>query len=275
MVQAKRGFTLIELLVVIAIIALLLSILMPSLRHARESGQRMHCMANLRSLTIAQQMYANDHSGRVPSGNTEGPYGWVNHLSRGGNLAYYNIENDPELKKEQERAIKQGLLWPYASGNLDIYLCPTSRQGQARSYSMPDSFAYDLPGLLNINGADKSMLIKKLSSVKNPSARMLFIDEGWATPVTWSIMYDSPQWWDPVPERHSSGTTLAFIDGHTKYWKWEDERTRKFAQDVEDLINPNDASFWRRVEPGNEDIERLVTAVWGRIGWDKGGRRSR
>ncbi len=54
----KTAFTLIELLVVIAIIALLLSIMTPSLRKAREHGKRAVCLANLRAIGTALHVYA-------------------------------------------------------------------------------------------------------------------------------------------------------------------------------------------------------------------------
>jgi len=54
----RRAFTLIELLVVVAIIALLLSILLPSLFGAREQAKREYCLANLRSITQAAVGYA-------------------------------------------------------------------------------------------------------------------------------------------------------------------------------------------------------------------------
>ena len=58
----QHGFTLIELLVVIAIIALLMAILLPALKAAREQGKRAVCLNNLRQLTLAWIMYADGHS---------------------------------------------------------------------------------------------------------------------------------------------------------------------------------------------------------------------
>jgi prepilin-type N-terminal cleavage/methylation domain-containing protein/prepilin-type processing-associated H-X9-DG protein len=68
----SRGFTLTELLVVIGVIALLIGILLPTLSKARESSRRTQCLANLRSLGQALQLYANNHKDRLPNVNGKG-----------------------------------------------------------------------------------------------------------------------------------------------------------------------------------------------------------
>jgi prepilin-type N-terminal cleavage/methylation domain-containing protein/prepilin-type processing-associated H-X9-DG protein len=69
----RKGFTLIELLVVIAIIALLLSIVTPSLRMAKEHARRLMCSTNLKSLGTGLHVYAQTHDNKaIPLANLQG-----------------------------------------------------------------------------------------------------------------------------------------------------------------------------------------------------------
>ncbi len=64
------GFTLVELLVVVSIIAMLTSILMPSLGRAKDAAKAVVCLNNQRVLGVALRYYAQDRNGRLPSAET-------------------------------------------------------------------------------------------------------------------------------------------------------------------------------------------------------------
>ncbi len=64
--EAGRAFTLIELLVVVSIIALLVSILLPSLSRARQQAQQVVCVTNLKQFATALQTYVVDSDGTLP-----------------------------------------------------------------------------------------------------------------------------------------------------------------------------------------------------------------
>ncbi len=72
--EQRRGFTLLELLVVIAIIALLLSILLPSLGAARETARAIVCSSNLRQIAMAQNNYALDNADLIAGGPRSSGY---------------------------------------------------------------------------------------------------------------------------------------------------------------------------------------------------------
>jgi prepilin-type N-terminal cleavage/methylation domain-containing protein/prepilin-type processing-associated H-X9-DG protein len=59
--RCGRAFSLIELIVVIGIIALLIGVLLPALAQARSQSRAVACLSNVRQLSTAVMMYANDH----------------------------------------------------------------------------------------------------------------------------------------------------------------------------------------------------------------------
>lgn len=78
---APKAFTLIELLVVVAIIALLISILLPSLSEAREQGKVAKCLSNIRNLMTTTHIYFLEDNDRFP----------VIVTATGGNLGICNF----------------------------------------------------------------------------------------------------------------------------------------------------------------------------------------
>lgn len=87
-VKKPKFFTLIELLVVIAIIAILASMLLPSLKRARDRGIQLSCMSNLKQVGVITQMYATDNNQSMPKPyDADNNWYWGKTIARTG---YYD-----------------------------------------------------------------------------------------------------------------------------------------------------------------------------------------
>ncbi len=71
--NSRKAFTLIELLVVIAVIALLMSIMLPALRKAKESARSVVCRTRLKQLGLAIQLYAQDNDDEIVTQDWHNP----------------------------------------------------------------------------------------------------------------------------------------------------------------------------------------------------------
>ena len=90
-VRARAGFTLIELLVVVAIIALLISILLPTLKKARDQARRTQCGVNIGQWGKALATYATENNDVLPkswpdsgNGTSDGGTPWSGRPGLGG-----------------------------------------------------------------------------------------------------------------------------------------------------------------------------------------------
>jgi len=240
------GFTLVELLVVIAIIAILMAILMPALRKAREQGKRVVCLNNLRQLTLAWIMYADENDDKLVNGsaghNRAGEPAWVEQ----------DWKNGQERKSvpEQIIAVRAGALFPYTK-NVKLYRCPVAFRGEIRTYSVVDA--------MNCRDKEGMLMLKMRTEIKRAGERCVFVDDSDATSVHgWTVHYNINAWHDEPPLRHGNGANWSFADGHSEYWKWKEPETRTF--------NPSNEHLWKhRKRSGDVDIYRARKAAWGKL----------
>lgn len=130
----RVGFTLVELLVVIGIIAVLIALLLPTLRGARASAQMVECQSNLRQIHAGLTMYSNDNRDKYPDPVTMGRFAF--RMAPGRVTA-----SDPAALPESYglAAVLHGLepgrqpvlpLPPprYLQGDSDVWVCPSQPQ---------------------------------------------------------------------------------------------------------------------------------------------------
>jgi prepilin-type N-terminal cleavage/methylation domain-containing protein/prepilin-type processing-associated H-X9-DG protein len=114
--HVTAGFTLIELLVVVAIIALLLSILMPSLGKAKQLSRSSACLSNLHNIGLSLTMYHTEYE-YYPSS-----YGYINGDSSAGGYYHWTAALEPT---EYQDAITSGK-YPRTAKQ---YVCPSHTPG--------------------------------------------------------------------------------------------------------------------------------------------------
>jgi prepilin-type N-terminal cleavage/methylation domain-containing protein/prepilin-type processing-associated H-X9-DG protein len=280
--EKSKGFTLIELLVVIAIIAILMAVLMPALKRAKEQGQRTVCHGNLKTLTLAWIMYADENDDKIVNGAgginrsylslRENPWvarGW------GANWDNQNVTNTGMTEAQKKQAIEDGALWPLAS-NYGCYKCPTGRRDEFVTYAVVDA----MNGLhrdgtfVNNNNyirdvgvrIGKTVLwIKKRTEIVSPTVadRMVYIDEGAMTPDSFAVNYQPGAWWDDPPARHGDGTTVSWADGHVTHLKWSATDTIALARKNQDYYGSGNKM--PSSEEGIQELKNFRKAVWGHI----------
>jgi len=249
--KSTTAFTRKDIVVVMGCVVFLLVNLGAIGSGGRRRAKRLVCLTNLRQLTLAWTQYANDNDGKLVNGDT-GEYDIIHPDETPWVLRDWGTD-DMEVKRN---AILNGALFPYCK-DIKLYKCPMGVREETRSYSVVD--AMNCKGWSGMG----AVMIKKRAKIHRPGERCVFIDAGgigpalmggWTCYTRWASGGDSWRWWDPPPIRHDDGTTFSFADGHSEYWKWEDQRTVEWGRRMLSFSDP---------QLGNPDIRRCQVAAWG------------
>jgi prepilin-type N-terminal cleavage/methylation domain-containing protein/prepilin-type processing-associated H-X9-DG protein len=212
MKQHKNGFTLIELLVVIAIIAILAAILFPVFAKAREKARQSACMSNVKQLTNAALMYAQDYDETFCKSVNFKPNGswlyWFEAIMpyvAGGNstASSQKILRCPSLKANNSGNASTSM---YSYGwNIGTVSSPTA---DGMGYYAGDTLEPCVQ-MSKVNTPAEVLLIGDISTAPSPPA---------PTNIA-HLMWRSASTKDYIPALHNDGANYGFVDGHVKWMK--------------------------------------------------------
>ena len=200
-----RAFTLLELLVVVAVIAVLAALLLPALSRAQQRAGAATCSNNLRQLGLAFVLYCEAHNDAFPAP---------------GSASVYGPQPEDWIWWQSGRNINQSAIVPYLSRfNAKLFSCPQDPGAGSPAQDFPYSYSLNSwnlhgeinPGMSSIITRDRKLYAFKMAQVKNPSSKIMLVDEDRDTidDSRWA-----PDYGNLISARHNRRGAVALADGH-------------------------------------------------------------
>ncbi len=237
----KRGFTLIELLVVIAIIAILAAILFPVFARARENARRASCMSNIKQISLGFMQYTQDFDERFPLALWEDPAT----INSSAGAAGHTFLQPSTLNTAMPSGVYKtsggtgsanyyswmDFIFPYVK-SVQIFTCPSFTVKVASTQTDSPGYGYNV-FISRLKGEGGSSFPSKapasVSAIQRTSEIILTLDfpvvyGSGATPGNYcstssSGFLNPGSAYYPLMWPHLEGGTVAFADGHAKWYK--------------------------------------------------------
>jgi prepilin-type processing-associated H-X9-DG protein/prepilin-type N-terminal cleavage/methylation domain-containing protein len=250
--KRRHAFSLVELLVVIGIIAALTATLLPAVNRARQQAVRVYCKNNMRTLMLAESMYASENGGQLPYCNWQPNVnlvrlygsGWLFTAPRDGAWDPSYLAGPWSTTRPPRDGVKTGVLWPYLK-ELRVYHCPLDSPDNGNAWIGTEWLtSYIMNGAQCAYGSTpKGEPGLKITQFPN-SSECTLLWEVMEQPFE-GVSKNNGRWNDgaskPTEEimadRHYKGANVAFLDGHVEWW--EPEQFKHYAYD-----DPNRNPLW-------------------------------
>jgi prepilin-type processing-associated H-X9-DG protein len=186
--KVSRAFTVLELIVCLAILMLLIGLLLPTLHRVRGSGQSTKCLANMRSLCLAHELYMNDHRGYfidvglAHGGLANEEVAWINTLE-----SYY----DHALVRRSPR--DDSPHWPAEEGGQGVPVPGSSDSFRRTSYGCNNYISRTYSPAAAIDPAN---LTDRITRIKNPVTTVQFLVMAFTGSYAGSDHVHVEQWWN-------------------------------------------------------------------------------
>jgi prepilin-type N-terminal cleavage/methylation domain-containing protein/prepilin-type processing-associated H-X9-DG protein len=221
---SRKAFTLVELLVVIGIIALLISILLPTLKKAKESANRTKCASNMRQIILGLLMYSNDDKGKH--------YGYSYDSGVGAWDSFYRLH--PEKVTPPIAGLPVGTT--IYVRDLKAFICPSTTNKVDRPDHLRESanspsdergkHSYEPllhMGALNTTFTDgyttsatsspgHPAILKSQKNCRNTSDNAIIMDAD-----DKQFTNDFNNWPDAVNNHGAQGMNFGYVDGHVSF----------------------------------------------------------
>ncbi|MEM1011091.1 MAG: prepilin-type N-terminal cleavage/methylation domain-containing protein [Planctomycetota bacterium] len=223
--KTRKGFTLVELLVVIGIIALLVSILLPTLGKARESARTTKCLSNLRQVGMAFIAYTMDNDSRLPPS-------YRPHPTLGGqyqNIAWPRIVDNGYIDIDRTETVESISGGPFNNvRTAEILTCPASPTyvDQNVPVARLDAIATE------INGSTVAGRIYRSTGGDRRLAQETYLDTEPGAGGIFTQYAINGQWgWHTTHNNLHSRTAFALQDMVWPYGlQWGDEKIGRFGR---------------------------------------------